>query len=261
MRRFAAVVDDLLGNGAHAGQAADIAAPVAHGLARQYQRAGGIDKIDVTVEARLVAVDDVAHGVQGQADAGGADELAVVVNHAVVDEDGHAVAVGHVDVDIRFIIGLVHGAHAVVPDVARLLRADGFQGAFRVIIFAALVRDEKAGDGAVLLLDLGQVAHDLLRLFFAGQYPVAHEGVVRHQRRDEDGAQHVLLDFRVNVVARQGQGLVGDAVFDGLARSQVAGQAGRHEARSQDQGQEDEQAVLDRQKTHGDGERPAGRLS
>ena len=201
----------------------------------------------------------MAHGGQGQADAGGADKASVVVIHAVVDEDRHAVAVGHVDIDIGFIVAAGHVAHAVVPDVALGFRTDRFERAFGVIIFAGLVGNQEAGDGAVFLFHFGQVTHDLPAVVFAGQYPVTHKGVVRHQRRDEDRAQHVFLDLGIDIVTRQRQGLVGDAVFDGLARRQVTGQAGGNEAGRQDQGQEKEQTVFVRQETHESSERSGWR--
>ncbi|MNT17132.1 hypothetical protein D3C72_1522680 [compost metagenome] len=127
-----------------------------------------IDEVHLTLVALLVVIDQAYHGFDRKTDAGDTDEVAAVVEHAVVDEHCHFVLVGHVQVDVDF-IGRVQFQHTVVPGVARLLRVDFLHYAFlRLVVVAGGAGDEKCGVGTVLAHDFIEVPGDLRRVAFTG---------------------------------------------------------------------------------------------
>ena len=70
-----------------------------------------------------------------------------------------------------------------------------------------MLRDKEAGHCAVAFLNLTQVADHLVRLCFAANDPVANESIVGHQGGDKHRAQQVLLDFGIDIIAGQGEGV------------------------------------------------------
>ncbi|MCY1433223.1 hypothetical protein D9M71_492450 [compost metagenome] len=123
-----------------------------------------IDEVHLTLVALLVVIDQAYHGFDRKTDAGDTDEVAAVVEHAVVDEHRQFVLVGHVQVDVDF-IGRVQFQHPVVPGVAWLLRVDFLHYAFlRLVVVAGGTGDEKCGVGTVLAHDFIEVAGNLRRV-------------------------------------------------------------------------------------------------
>ncbi|MNP05274.1 hypothetical protein D3C76_972210 [compost metagenome] len=162
--------------------------------AGQDNLASGVDEVDAALVALLVLVDQFDHGIDGQADTGGTDEFVLIIEHLVVDEHGHLVLVGHVQVDVD-LVGFGHVAHAEIPDVARLLWLDLLEHALGLVVGQADIGDEESGVGAVMVHDFAQVAGHLVGVAFAGHHPVAHEGIARHHRGDQDRPHQVFLDF------------------------------------------------------------------
>ena len=211
--------------------------------AGQYQAAVAVGEVDGAVVAALVVVDQLDHRIHREADAGHADEVVLVIEHLEVDEEGQAVGVGHVRIDAD-LVGLGHVAHAEVPGIARLVLADLLEHALGLVVGAALLGDEEAGEGAVVVLDFAQVAGHGLGILLAGDHPVAQEGIARHHRGDLGRADQVLLDLRVDVVRGQRQLGVDDVVADAVARGEVADQAGGEEAAQQQDRQKRQQGDL-----------------
>ncbi|MNP11791.1 hypothetical protein D3C76_1039950 [compost metagenome] len=220
--------------------------PRAHGAAvraGQDDAAGAVDEVDAAVIAALVLVYQLDHRVHRQADARGTEELAVVIEHLVVDEDGQSILVGQVDIDID-LVRVLQVAHAEVPDVPWLVAADLLEHALGLVVGEGAVGDEEAGEGPVVLLYLAQVAGHLVDVLLPLHHPVADEGVTTHHRGDQDRPHQVLLDLRVDIVRGQRQFGVDDAGANGLERSLVADQRGGQEAAAKQQYQrEDQQAV------------------
>gem|GEM_PF-4855376 len=193
-------------------------------------------------EALLVFGDERLTGIDRQADAGGAEVVALEVEDAVVDEDGQGVGVRHVRIDVDLVV-LLHAAHAVVPGVARLVGADPLEDALAGVVEAALLRNEEAAEGAVAAPHLHQVARHLADVPLAAQHPVAQEGVVRHGRGDQHRPHQVLLDLGIDVARGERQILLDDGVADGLLRDEIADQGDSEETGEQQQGQQRQQAA------------------
>ena len=113
----------------------------------EHDLAGRIDEVDAAVEAAAIAVHALAQRADREADAGHADIGAVVVQDAIVDEDGHRVAVGEVRIDVDLVRRL-QLADAEVPDIAPVALVDIFEAALRVVVAARAVRDEERRDAA-----------------------------------------------------------------------------------------------------------------
>ncbi|MNE24687.1 hypothetical protein D3C80_1179840 [compost metagenome] len=215
----------------------------------QHNLASGVDEIDAALVALLVLVDQLDHGIDGEPHASGTHEAVLVVEHLVVDEHCHFVLVGHVQVDVDF-IRFGHVAHAEIPDVARLLLLDLFEHALGLIVGERGVGNEKGGVGAVVVHDFTQVAGHLVGVAFTGHHPVAHEGVARHHRGDQDRPHQVLLDFRVDRIRGQRQLGIDDVVADRVARGVVTEQGCRQETTAQqEQQRQDERALREQRET------------
>ncbi|MNG95117.1 hypothetical protein D3C79_541430 [compost metagenome] len=175
-----------------------------------------VDEEHLALVALLIVIDQADHRFDRQADTGNADELAVVIEHPVVDEYREAVLIGHVEVDVD-LVGRVHFQHPLVPGIPRFLWVDLLQYAFGLVVDTRVAGDEERRVGLVLAHDFAQVSGDLGGVALAAQGPVAQEGVVGHHRRDQDRPHEVLLDFRIDRVGGQRQLGVDDAVADRAA--------------------------------------------
>lgn len=211
--------------------------------AGQQNLSTGVGEQHRALVASLVFVDQSDHRLHAQAHAGGTDEALLIIEHAVVDEYGGFVLVGHVHIDID-LIGLARLAQAEVPGVAPGVGPHLLEHALGLVVGEAAVGDEEAGAGGLTAHHGAQVAGDAPGVLLAGQHPVAQEGVLGHHRGDQHRADQVFLDLGVDGVGGQRQLGVDDAVADRPARGVVAEQRGGQEAAGQQQQQGDEQRAL-----------------
>jgi len=180
-----------------------------------------IDEIDLAFVALLILIDQATHGVNREADAGGPDVIVRVIEDAVVDEDGQCVGIGKIGVNVDLVV-LGHAAHTVVPGVARFEGRHALESAFGGVVGATLVRNEEAAESAMALFHFLEESGHVRQGFLTAQDPVAHESVVCHRHRDQDRADQIALDFRVNVARGQRQVLRDDGLADGLLGNEVA---------------------------------------
>ena len=219
------------------------AGPVAEGAAGftgEADHAFRVDQIHSAVKALLVGVDQLDHAFHGQADAGNAEKMLCLVEHPVVDEDGHAVLVGHVDVDID-LVGLFQLADTEVPGVTGLILGHLLEDAAALEVGTGLFRNEEAGEGVVAVLYLAQIAGDLPDVLLTVFDPVVQEGVVGHHRGDQHRAHQVALDFRVDVVRGQRQFGAEDAAAYRFQRGVVTEEGGGEESAQQQKQQQQAQ--------------------
>ncbi|MNQ48083.1 hypothetical protein D3C85_619480 [compost metagenome] len=221
--------------------------------AGEHQAPEVVDEIHTALITLLVLVDQLDHGVDGQANPGRADESAVVVVDLVVDEEGQVVLVGEVRVDVD-LVRILHVPHAKVPGVAGLGGLDLLEHTLGVVVGQAGVGDEERGVGAVVGHDLVEVTGHLVGILFTIDHPVAHEGVAGHHRGNQDRPDEVFLDFRVDRVRRQRQFGVDDVVADRGPGGVVTEEGGGEETCAQQRDQREHQRTLRvqrRAKRHG----------
>ena len=110
----------------------------------QFHPAVAIDKIDPPAIALLVLLDQFTHRFDRQPDPGNTDQLADIVVRPVVDEHGGTLPVGGVDIHVDLVL-LTGGElpDTKIPGVDRVVSGYLFEHAGRMVIIAALLRDEE----------------------------------------------------------------------------------------------------------------------
>jgi|GEM_PF-4569504 len=212
--------------------------------------AGPVHEEDVALVPLLVGADHLRDHVHFQAHAGHAQQLAVGVAHPVVDEDGQDVVRGLVGVHVQ--VHVAPGLDEVVePDVVGVLGADFLQDAVVIVVVPGFRGDEEAGEEAVPVPYLAQVADDLVQVLLAVGGPVLEEGVVGHERGDVGRPDEVGLYLRIDGVCGQGQGAGQYLLVHGLLGDAVVDHAGDEESQEENDGQDDDQTCLEGETVHG----------
>lgn len=209
----------------------------------QHQIALTVVKVNMPAEALIVAVHEIFYRTDRQPHARGANEITVPVQDAVVDENGHRVFIGLIEVNIKLIRRL-HLANAEIPLILGIVLADDLDDAVGMVVFEGAVRDEKAADGIVSGLNLIQVACDGGLVGLSFEDPVLHESVIGHEGRDQDWFEKVPLDFGIDVVAGKRQLGFKDGAADRLTGNDIADRAGEHEGCEEQQPQEEEHEIF-----------------
>ena len=144
-----------------------------HDLARR------IDEIDVAREVRFVALDHLAQGIERNADPGGGQVIAGVIENLVIDKDRERVVFGGVQINVELVRRL-HVADTEIPRIGRIIFINDLGDAFVVVVIPGFLRDQKTGEHAMFLADFVQVARHLVGVLLTIQKPIPDERIVCH---------------------------------------------------------------------------------